>query len=147
MDDGPLSTGLIQNCRSLVLSIGICNGPNLLFLEKENRFVRFHALQSILASVAIIVILFIIDSLFVALFSSLHLFLSFLFKIRRHPAGVAALALWVVLMVKAYQGEYFKLPVVGTWRKEQLCLHAFVKDAFASPPRGNREAVYFISRV
>ncbi|HOP69909.1 MAG: DUF4870 domain-containing protein [Dethiobacteria bacterium] len=115
MDDGPLSTGLDPKTAGLLCYLlGFVTGLIFFFLEKENRFVRFHALQSILASVAIIVILFIIDSLFVALFSSLHLFfIVSLLKFVGTLLGLAALALWVVLMVKAYQGEYFKLPVVG----------------------------------
>ena len=32
------------------------------------------------------------------------------------PIGVI---LWIVLMVKAYQGERFKLPVVGDWAEDQ----------------------------
>ena len=29
------------------------------------------------------------------------------------------LILWIVLMLKAYQGERFKLPVVGDWAEDQ----------------------------
>jgi uncharacterized membrane protein len=66
-------------------------------LEKENKFVRFHAMQSIVAFGFFFVL------------SSFLAFVPFLAL----PVGLAELVLWVILMVKAYNGEHFKLPVAG----------------------------------
>ncbi len=76
---------------------------------KEDEFVRFHAFQSILllmASIGIAAVLWIVGSL-LGLISVLPLlFLSML-------VGVAAVVIWMVLVVKALQGEMFKLPLAG----------------------------------
>jgi uncharacterized membrane protein len=34
--------------------------------------------------------------------------------------GIAALILWILLMIKAYNGETYKLPIVGDMAEKQL---------------------------
>jgi uncharacterized membrane protein len=34
--------------------------------------------------------------------------------------GVITLIVWILLMVKAYQGEYYKLPVIGDMAEQKL---------------------------
>jgi len=83
--------------------------PAIIFLLIEpynrNRFVRFHSFQCLFTAVALLV---------------LHVVLSFFGYII--PVlmfgvwgllGLAELALWILLVVKAYQHEMFKLPIVG----------------------------------
>jgi uncharacterized membrane protein len=74
-------------------------------LEKQNKTVRFHAMQSIL--------LFLPLHIFAYIFSfSLWFGFGFLWWL----AGLIWLfvfILWIILMLKAYQGEKFKLPVIG----------------------------------
>jgi uncharacterized membrane protein len=80
----------------------------ILFLPafRSHRFVRFHAWQSILLW-AIFFVLTII-ALFLSNLAAAMVFL--LFGIL---ASLAMLFLWVVLSVKAWQGERFELPVLG----------------------------------
>lgn len=92
--------------------------PAIVFLVvepyKKNRFVRFHSIQCLLvwAAAALValalkvagLVLFIIPvvgPLFVVLVLVL--------------AVLAAVAVWLVLVVKALQGEIFKLPVLGSF--------------------------------
>jgi len=73
-------------------------------IEKDNKFVRFHALQSILVFLAITILNVILNVI--------TFWLWFLWWI----SGIVwllAVILWIVLMIKAYQGEKFKLPIVG----------------------------------
>jgi uncharacterized membrane protein len=85
-----------------------------LFLEpfKRNRFVRFHSVQCLLLwGVGIVLAL----ALKVA---TLILFLvpvagPLLVTVTCVVLGLAAFVLWLVLIVKALQGEMFRLPVVG----------------------------------
>ena len=78
-----------------------------ILIEKENKFVRFHAMQSIIVFGAITVASIIFRWIpFVG--SILNLLLSFL-----------ALVLWIVLMVKAYQGTMYKLPWAGNLAEKQ----------------------------
>jgi uncharacterized membrane protein len=80
---------------------------------KRNRFVRFHSFQSIFLAVATILIgiaMRIIYSVLV-LIPVLGFLLAWL------ATAVAVLGwviLWLVLLVKALQGETFRLPVIGS---------------------------------
>jgi uncharacterized membrane protein len=84
----------------------------LRFPFNRNRFVRFHSVQCLLlwlmcASAAaalrlaalVVILLPVLGPLFVTL----------LYVI----AAIAVLVIWVVLVVKAFQGEMFQLPVLG----------------------------------
>ena len=76
-------------------------GLIFLLIERRNKFVRFHALQSIATFGFIFVAQWVI-----AFIPALGVMLSGLLSI-------AAVVLWIVLMVKAYQGEKYKLPWLG----------------------------------
>jgi uncharacterized membrane protein len=103
------STGLDPKVGGLLCYLlGAVTGIVFLVIEKQNADIRFHAYQS--------------TATFVALFV-----LSLAFGVIPvvGPIGQTLLApvtliLWIVLMVKAFQGERFKLPVVGDWAEEQL---------------------------
>ena len=103
-DVGPYeATSLGMRARTagwLCYLFGWVTGLIFFLLERENRFVRFHAMQSLL--------FFGILSILEGVFSYLPLF---------GPIG-AALGLvmfigWIVMMVKAHRGEYYKLPLFG----------------------------------
>jgi len=83
-------------------------GAVILFLPAfhDSRFVRFHAWQSILLWAVFFVLT--IASLFLSNVAAAMLFL--LFGIL---ASLAMLFLWIVLTVKAWQGERFELPLFG----------------------------------
>lgn len=70
-------------------------------LEKENKFVRFHAMQSIIVFGGLTII-----SLIISVIPLLGWLISTLLSL-------LALVLWILLMVKAYQNVWFKLPLVG----------------------------------
>ncbi len=80
----------------------------LLFMPgfRRNRFVRFHAWQSVMIW-AVFVLLSIIG-IFLSNFAAAMIFL--LFGIL---ASLAILFLWIVLSIKAWQGERFELPIFG----------------------------------
>ena len=79
---------------------GWVSGLIFFLLERENRFVRFHAMQSIL--------FFGILGIVGWVFSHLPFF--------AFMGGVIGLVMfigWIVMMVKAHRGEYYKLPFFG----------------------------------
>ena len=96
------STGMDQNVAGLLCYLaGWITGLIFFLIEKENKFVRFHAMQSIITFgglTMLFMVLGFIPILGWALFPIL---------------GIVQLVLWILLMVKAYQGEQFKLPVIG----------------------------------
>ncbi len=100
-DLGKSSTKLQPNVAALLSYLaGFVSGIVFIVIEKENKFVRFHALQSIVTFGAIFVLQWVFSVMFYV--GALVLLLN-----------LASLALWVILMIKAYQGERFKLPVIG----------------------------------
>jgi len=102
------TTSLEPNVAGLLCYVlGWITGLVFILIEKENKFVRFHAMQSIVTfgAFSVLWIPFYI-------FSRLDI-LAILFGILQAIVGVLVLVLWIVLMVKAYQGERFKLPIAG----------------------------------
>ncbi|WP_411747190.1 DUF4870 domain-containing protein [Psychrobacillus psychrotolerans] len=83
-------------------------GLIFLFVEKENRFIRFHALQSVFLGVALIIISMVLP--FIPIIGwMLSIWLPLL-----------VLALVVFLMYQAYNGKYYKLPLLGDITEKQL---------------------------
>jgi len=83
-------------------------GIIFLVLEKENKFVRFHAMQSLVFFVALFIF-----GIVVQVIPILGAILSFLIT----PIGII---MWLFLMYKAYQGERYKLPYAGKFAEEQI---------------------------
>lgn len=102
------STGLDENVAGLLCYVlGWVSGLVFILIEKENKFVRFHAMQSIVTFGGITVISIVLSIL------GLIPFIGVLFDIVNWIIGVLAFVLWIVLMVKAYQGTKYKLPWSG----------------------------------
>ncbi|MCX5642975.1 MAG: DUF4870 domain-containing protein [Candidatus Omnitrophica bacterium] len=100
------SSGLKENMAGLLCyALGIITGLFFFLTEKKNKFVRFHSLQAIFFSVVWLILQVVIGLLFS--------FVPFLFKFILPLVNLAGVIFWVILMVKAYQGEYFLLPVLG----------------------------------
>lgn len=97
------STGFDANvAAALSYLVGFVTGIIFLLAEKENRFVRFHALQSTLLFAGIVAIDILLQ--LVPLVGALIVIFVVI------PLSAI---LWLLLMFKAYQGEEFKLPLVG----------------------------------
>jgi uncharacterized membrane protein len=90
--------------------------PALLFLGitpfKRNHFVRFHSFQSIYLLIAGVLIALVMRLVFpvLTLIPWLGYLLAWLVVLLSLLAWVL---LWMVAVVKAFQGELFKLPVIG----------------------------------
>ena len=82
--------------------VGFVTGVIFLLLEKENKFVRFHAMQSTILFAGIVAIDILLQ--LVPILGALVVIFVVI------PASAI---LWLLLMFKAYQGERFKLPVAG----------------------------------
>lgn len=113
-DLGKTSTGMQANVAALVSYVaGWITGLIFFFMEKDNKFVRFHAMQSIIVFGGLSVLLVILSILF-QFFMMINLYFMFQFLVLISKLlWLAALILWIILMIKAYQGEKFKLPIVG----------------------------------
>jgi uncharacterized membrane protein len=105
---GKTSMGLDQNVAA-ALSYVCCWLTGLIFylVEKDNNFVRFHAMQSIIAFGA----LFVLD-IGLAIIGRLPI-IGLIALPGYVILGIAAFAVFVICIIKAFQGERFHLPVVG----------------------------------
>jgi uncharacterized membrane protein len=96
------STGLDQNVAGLLCYLfGWVTGIIFLILEKENSLVRFHAIQSI-----IVFGFFTVASAAIGWIPIIGDFFS-------AAIGIIAFVVWIVLMVKASQGEKYKVFIAG----------------------------------
>ena len=101
--------GVTENLEGLFCYVlGWVTGLIFLLLEQKNAFVRFHALQSLVTFLALFILSVVIGFIPV---------LGILVGLVLWPLGVV---LWIVLMVKAYKGERYKLPVIGDFVEKQL---------------------------
>ena len=96
------STGIQENVAGLLSYLaGWITGLVFILLEQENKFIRFHAMQSIIVFGSIFVVGTVIG------------WIPFLGWAITAVLGVLGFILWIILMVKAYQGELFKVPWAG----------------------------------
>jgi len=109
MENNNTVLGIDKNFEALLCYVlGWISGIVFLFLEKENKYVRFHAMQSLVTFLPLFLISMVIGSIPV-----LGWLISFLIS-------VLSLVLWIMLMVKAYKGETYKLPYAGDFAEKQL---------------------------
>jgi uncharacterized membrane protein len=113
-DLGKSSTGMQPNVAALLSYVlGWITGLIFFLIEKENKFVRFHAAQSLVVFGALTV-LQIALGIFSGILAAIHLFILIRIITLLYPLiGLVGLVLWILLMIKAYQGEMFKLPIAG----------------------------------
>lgn len=101
-DLGKTSTGIQPNVAALLSYIlGFITGIIFILIEKENKFVRFHAMQSIVTFAGLFVIGLVLG------------FIPVIGWMLLPVLWILELVLWIVLMIKSYQGERFKLPIAG----------------------------------
>ena len=112
MQNQKSALGLDGNITALIgYPIGIV-ALILVFIEKDNKFVRFHAFQSLLFWAAVFVI-YIVLGIFTGILFAVSTTLGGLFAMLFGLLGLAVFAAMIFLALKAYQGQMFKLPVVG----------------------------------
>lgn len=103
------STGLEANLAgALTYLLGPITGILFLVLEKESKFVRFHAMQSTITFIVLFVVTLVLGM--IPIFGWLLLL----------PLQLAILVLWLFLMFKAFKGEKFKLPTIGDMAERQV---------------------------
>lgn len=89
-------------------------GIIILVMEKENKFVRFHAMQSILLGI----LLFILNAI-LSILGYIPL-IGLIAGIASWLVSLAVFALTVLLIIKAYQKENYKLPILGDVAESQI---------------------------
>lgn len=102
------TSGLQDNVAGLLAYLVI---PAIIFLVMEpynrNKFIRFHSFQAIALWVACVVL-----NIVIGMIPIVNLFVLPLL-------GLGELIIGVVCMIKAFQNQYFKIPVVGDFAEKQ----------------------------
>jgi uncharacterized membrane protein len=118
---GKSSTGLDENIAALLAYVfGWVSGLVFFLLEKDSKLVRFHAMQSILFCIVIAVLgiaLWIVTFLLVLVAAMLPDIMGTLFGLLATLIwlvfSIGFLIGWIFCLVRAYQGQFFKLPIIG----------------------------------
>lgn len=110
---GQQGTGLAPNVASLLCYIcSPITGIVFLLIEKENKDVIFHAWQSLVfgaAYIVVVVLLEVLAGIMGLLASVLGIIIGFFVPL----VILAAFIVWIICLVKAYQGERWRIPVIG----------------------------------
>ena len=117
MSGGKTALGLDTNVGALLCYLPVCAisliySIIVLVTDKDNRTMRFHAFQSLLLTGAYIVVIIALQ-IMTAIIASASGTLAMLFSLVLLVAVVAFLGAMIYGMVKGYQGQQFKFPVVG----------------------------------
>ncbi|RLF90215.1 hypothetical protein DRN82_03560 [Thermococci archaeon] len=96
------SLNVEENVEAALSYVGIfITGIIILALEKESEFVRFHALQSTITFLGLI------------LLGAVFRVIPIIGWVFNTVVTVVALIAWILGIIKAYQGEKFKFPIAG----------------------------------
>ena len=109
------ASGLTDNVAGMLAYITFI--PAIIFLVtapyNKSRFIRFHSFQSIFLFVAVVIIqialtLLTVVPFLILLTAPLHMLVA-----------LGALIVWVIVLMKANQGQMYKLPLIGDLAEKQ----------------------------
>jgi uncharacterized membrane protein len=110
-----VASGMADNVAGMLAYVTFI--PAIIFLVtppyNQSRFVRFHSYQSIFFCVAVFAIqvaltFLTVVPLLIFITAPLHMLVA-----------LGALILWIILLLKANQGQMFKLPIIGDLAEKQ----------------------------
>lgn len=108
----PSSTGMEANVAALLANLlGPITGLIFVLIEKDSRFVKFHAWQALFFGggyIALQIVLMISNTVIPCIGGLIGMLLA-----------LVGFVIWIVLLIKAFQGQKFKLPVIGDLAEQQ----------------------------
>lgn len=109
MSEEKTSLGLTPNVTAaLAYGLWLIGGIIIYLIEKDNKFVRYHAMQSIMMFGALLIL-----SILLGFIPVINLFAAFIMP-------VVVLVCWVYGIIKAAGGESFKFPFIGDLAEKQI---------------------------
>jgi len=123
---GKSSTGLEENVAALLSYIfGWLSGLIFFLMEKDSKLVRFHAMQSILlnalvivASIALYIVMMVLFLILSQVSGALSAIVGLLSVVVWLVFSAAVLVAWVMCLIKAYNFQFYKLPVIGDFAEK-----------------------------
>ena len=96
------SIGLSENIVAVICYLGFwITGVLFLFIEKENKFVRFHALQSVMVFIPLTVLVYLVA------------WIPYYGWLLADVFGIGSMFIFLILAIQALRGAKFKLPIIG----------------------------------
>ena len=103
------SIGLNENVVAALCYVGFWfTGILFLMIERQNKFVRFHAMQSVLVFIPLALIVFLIGCI------------PYFGWVLADFAGFLCLFLLLAFVIMAYKGAKFKVPLVGKYAYDSV---------------------------
>lgn len=119
---GGKGTGLAPNIASMLCYICMpITSIIFMLMEKENKDVQFHAWQGTTFGVGWIVVVVVLNILTMIL-TQIATFLGVIMSILVPVLGLGVLVLWIICLVKSYQGERWKIPYIGDFAEKKAGL-------------------------
>ncbi len=114
-DSGSQGSGLAPNIASLLCYICfLVTGIIFLVIEKENKEVKFHAWQSIFLDGSALVMVVALEIIaYIPILGAITWVFAFIFFI-------AYMAIKIIAVIKAYQGEHWLIPILGNLAEQQV---------------------------
>ena len=116
--------GLDENVASAACYVlGWVTGIIFFIMEKDNKTVRFHAMQSILTFLPLMILWWIIGFIYSMMVFGAGMYGAVgmwgILSLISLLISIVMLLLWLFLMYKAYKGEKFLVPIVGAIAENQ----------------------------
>lgn len=116
---GSKGSGLAPNVASLLCYICMpITSIIFLLIEKENKDVQFHAWQGTAFGVAYIILIIALQIL-AAILGSIANILGVILGLLIPIIGIVAFVVWIICLIKAYQGERWKIPYIGDFAAQK----------------------------
>jgi uncharacterized membrane protein len=125
MSGGKTALGLDANVgaglcyvANLVCYLGIVYSIIVLVTDKTNKLARFHAAQSLLLAAGMLIICipgYFIATVFMVMNSTITHLLGMLIWLVVALVGLGVFVFWIIAAIKAFQGQIYKIPVVGNF--------------------------------
>src|SRR5216683_4378401 len=121
-DSGPKSTGLPSNIAAALACIPLIGGIVFYVLEKQDSFVRFYAMQSIILG-GVFLLCWIVYSIAFAILTPIPA-IGFVFLVVLNVLWalirVAVLVLFIITVVKAFTNVRWDIPYIGPIARKQV---------------------------
>jgi len=121
-DAGPKSTGLPSNIAAALACIPLIGGIVFYVLEKQDSFVRFYAMQSIILG-GVFLLCWIVYSIAFAILTPIPA-IGFVFLVVLNVLWalirVAVLVLFIITVVKAFTNVRWDIPYIGPIARKQV---------------------------
>src|SRR5881394_3424971 len=118
----PTSTGLPSNVAAAIACIPLIGGIIFYILEKQDNFVRFYAMQSIIFGCAWFlfnIVSAVVHAVFGAI-PGIGGILVFFWAVIAALVHLAFLVIWIIAIVKAFTGVRWDIPYIGPIARRQV---------------------------